>query len=155
MGRDQNANACLLGFDQQHYCIHPNVSPSNPQISLVFQISAPSRWKQFCAHCLHIHAGSAALPQQTGGEWDPVTESMVWKIQGRQTPSRTLPSLGLPTKEQLALQKKTFEKVGAHQHVLIRADLKRPSSAGPAGTQPSVEDGPKKTKLLTSFQGTA
>ena len=90
-----------------------------------------------------------------GKVWDPVTEGMVWKTsKAAEYPSGLCRAWATALKDHLEakpiiLQKKTFEKVGAHQHVLVRADLKRRSLTGPVGTQPSAEDGPKKTKLLT------
>lgn len=44
---------------------------------------------------------------------------------------------------------KTFEKVGAHQHVLVRSDPKRPSSR-PAGSEAPEETKSTEVKLLTS-----
>ena len=103
----------------------------------------------------HLQPGPTALSQQARGKGvGPSHGKHGLENKAAEYPSGLCRAWAMALKnylqaKPLILQKKTYEEVGAHQHVLIRADLKRPSSAGPAGAQPSVEDGPKKTKLLT------
>ena len=50
---------------------------------------------------------------------------------------------------QPTMQKKTFEKVGLHKQVLVRSDLKRPTSTRSAGSKGPEESEPSEVKLLT------
>ena len=93
-----------------------------------------------------------------GKVWDPVTKGMVWKTsRAAEYPSGLCHAWANALKTYLQeghgqqlLQKKTFEKVGLHQNVLVRADLKRSTVPSPLTAEPSGQPDDKAVKLLTA-----
>ena len=95
-----------------------------------------------------------------GKVWDPVTKGMVWKTsKAAEYPSGLSHAWANAVKTHLQegpgqrlLQRKTFEKVGLRQNVLIRADLKRPTSSSPVKAEASEQREDKTAKLLTTVK---